>query len=138
MINRIGEQLGSYLLLQKDPKQRFPSVSAFASAFQQACQASLVLTPLSGEKTRILERPKKSLLSRHTVVLGVGGVVGLTGVSAGLVWLLSPRDPVQTHASQTHPPATWSDKNYQYKKAITISYEKVSGGSDLKNFPVSL
>ena len=75
-----------------------------------------------------LEILKKHLLSRRAVIMGIGGAVGLAVASGGLTWLLFPRTLPPTHAA-------WYDSNFLYKKSITIDHTKVSGGSDLSNFP---
>jgi eukaryotic-like serine/threonine-protein kinase len=102
--------------LEKDPHRRFTSVQEFATAFEQACQTLLPVTPAVLPNSRIwvasaphaleearfyasptlaestVQPPKsgKRGISRRALLVGAIGVVGLAGTSGGFgLWALS-------------------------------------------------
>src|SRR5262249_4205190 len=121
--------------LAKDPKQRFANVQVFATAFEQASRSVPFPSNLPSQPIEPSEQPgpysklwfpQRSVLRRN-MVLGLVGV-GLA-VGGGLAWLLSSR-------AFNPPYVVWYNGSYQHKKSITIAHTKVSGGSDLSDFPV--
>jgi eukaryotic-like serine/threonine-protein kinase len=102
--------------LEKDPHRRFTSVQEFATAFEQACQTLLPVTPAMLPNSRIwvgsashaleespfyasptlaestLQPPEsgKRGISRRELLVAAIGVVGLAGTSGGFgLWALS-------------------------------------------------
>ena len=84
--------------------------------------------PLNPYETSLPPPPPPRRHVKLTLLIGLVVLV-LVLVSGGVFAFL-------TRANLSHQAQHWYDGNYVYKKKITIDHSKVSGGSNLSNFPV--
>src|SRR5947207_2970193 len=86
-----------FTALAKKPEDRFASVSAFATALEQASQPGQSQSPVFPGEVPLMGRP-----SRRTVVVDL---VRLTLVGARLTWFAVSPDSISSPAPRTTPTA---------------------------------